>query len=209
MRVDEIAELAQKIGIEMEAITLAQQIASDQELLDKVRQLLQTKAAKPEFPSRPTPNSARRQERVAREAATAPDKTYETRSLSVRTSETAQTPRTWLREAYTNSAGEMVCQICKEVMPFKKRDGQYYFEAVESLDTLPLEHHSLFLALCPLCAAKYKEFVKVDAEALERFQTALKAATQPTIPVSFGGEEASVTFVDSHFLDFQTILRGA
>ena len=142
MKVNEIAALAQKVGIEMEAITLAQQIASDQELLDKVRQFLQARTAKPEFPSRPTPNPARRSERVAHDAETAPEKTYETKSRSVRTSEPAQDPSTWLREAYTNSSGQMVCQICKEVMPFRKRDGQYYFESVESLDILAQEHHA-------------------------------------------------------------------
>jgi hypothetical protein len=208
MKVNEIAELAQKIGIEMEAITLAQQIVGNQDLLDKVRQLLQANTTKPEFPSRPTPNPARRSERVAHDAATAPDKTYEVKSRSVRTSEPAQDPGTWLREAYTNSSGQMVCQICKEVMPFKKRDGQYYFESVESLDTLPQEHHALFLALCPVCAAKYKEFVRRDPAALERFQSALVAESQPIIAVTLSGEDATVTFVDSHFLDLQTILRG-
>jgi len=47
-------------------------------------------------------------------------------------------------------------------MPFKKRNGEYYFEAVELLskDDFPKEHHSQFIALCPLCSAKYKEFIK-------------------------------------------------
>ena len=67
----------------------------------------------------------------------------------------------------------MVCQICKEAMPFRKRDGQYYFESVESPNMLAHEHHALFLALCPVCAAKYKEFVKHDPVASERFQGAL------------------------------------
>ena len=88
-------------------------------------------------------------------------------------------------------------------------DSQYYFEAVESLSTLPLEHHALFLALCPLCAAKYTEFVKRDPAAMERFRAALGAATQPTIPVSLEGEDTTLTFVDSHFLDLQTILQGS
>ena len=208
MRVNEVAALAQKIGIEVEAITLAQQIAGDQELFNKVRQWIQAKATKPKFPSRPTPNPARRSERVAHDAETAPDKTYETKSRSVRTSEPAQDPGTWLREAYTNTSGQMVCQICKEVMPFRKRDGQYYFESVESLNLLAHEHHALFLALCPVCAAKYKEFVKHDPVALERFQGALISSSQPIIAVTLGEEDATVTFVDSHFLDLQTILRG-
>jgi hypothetical protein len=48
-------------------------------------------------------------------------------------------------------------------MPFKKRNGEYNFEAVGifSRNHLPIEHEAQFLALCPLCSARYKEFVKV------------------------------------------------
>jgi hypothetical protein len=44
----------------------------------------------------------------------------------------------------------------------KKRDGEYYSEAVEALskDYYGKEHEAQFLALCPLCAAMYKELVK-------------------------------------------------
>jgi len=52
----------------------------------------------------------------------------------------------------------MVCQICKEEMPFKKRDGEYYFEAVEALckTHLPKEHEAQWLALCPLALQNSK-----------------------------------------------------
>ena len=60
----------------------------------------------------------------------------------------------------------MVCQICKEEMPFRKRDGAHYFEKKEvlSIKFLPKEHEAQYLALCPLCAAKYDEFVKTNDE---------------------------------------------
>ena len=61
-------------------------------------------------------------------------------------------------------------------MPFKKRDGQYYFEAVEALNTLSQELLPLHLALCPVCAAKYKEFVKRDEAALQLARAALVAS---------------------------------
>lgn len=108
-----------------------------------------------------------------------------------------------------NSSGQMVCQICKKEMPFKKRDGQYYFEAVEALNTLPAEHHALFLALCPVCAAKYKEFIKRDADAHERVRGAVAAATEPVIPLTLGSEAATLRFVDSHFIDLQAVLQAA
>ena len=48
-------------------------------------------------------------------------------------------------------------------MPFKKRDGEYYFESVEALSKAYFlkEREPQFLALCLLCAAMYKEFSSV------------------------------------------------
>lgn len=206
MKVDEVATLARRAGVDVEALTLAQEITKDQELYDQVRQWIDAKANKPEFPSRPTPNPKRRSEHVSRDAETAPAKTYEDRLRSVRTSEPAQDPSTRLRELYTNSSGQMVCQICEEEMPFKKRDGQYYFEAVEALNTLSQELLPLYLALCPVCAAKYKEFVKRDEAALQRLRAALVAADAPLVPLQLGGDAATLRFVDSHFLDIRTII---
>ncbi len=209
MKVNEVAVLAQKIGVDIEALAIAQQIARDQELYDQVRQWIAAKASKPQFPSRPSPNPERRAERVAHDAATAPVRTYEERARSVRTSEPAQDPATWLRESYTNSAGQMVCQICTEEMPFRKRDGQHYFESVEALKTLPFEHHSLYLALCPVCAAKYKEFVKCDPEALDQLQSAISSAEESAVSIRLGTEEATLRFVDSHRIDLQAVLKAA
>ena len=208
MKRNELATLARKAGVDIEALTLAEEITKDPELRAQVLRLRSAKACKPEFPSRPTPNPVRRAERVAQDAQTAPQKVYEQRSRSVRTSQPPEKPETWLRETYTNQSGQMVCQMCQEEMPFKKRDRHYYFESVESFKTLPQEHHALYLAFCPLCAAKYAEFVKRDPDALVRFQRALTAATRPEVSVQIGNEVASVRFVDSHFRDLQTILRG-
>lgn len=209
LKVDEVATLARKVGVDVEVFTLAKQLAEDPELYAQVCQLRDARVREPEFPVRSTPDPARRAERTARDATTAPDRTYEERQRSVRTSEPAQDPTTWLRESYMNSSGQMVCQICKKEMPFKKRDGQYYFEAVEALNTLPAEHHALFLALCPVCAAKYKEFIKRDADAHERVRGAVAAATEPVIPLTLGSEAATLRFVDSHFIDLQAVLQAA
>ncbi len=173
-----------------------------------MRQLIAAKASKPQFPIRPSPNPERRAERVAHDAATAPPRTHDGRTRSVRTSEPAQDPATWLRESYTNSAGQMVSQICEEEMPFRKRDGQYYFEAVEALNTLRAEHHALFLALCPVCAAKYKEFVKHDAGERERIFSAIASSKEPVIQLTLGSERATLRFVDTHFIDLQAVLQA-
>ncbi len=208
MKVDEVAALARKAGVDVEMLTLAKQLANDQDLCAQVRKWIDAKANKPEFPSRPTPNPQRRSEHVSRDAETAPEKTYEDRHRSVRTSEPAQDPSALLLELYTNPSGQMVCQICEKEMPFKKRDGQYYFEAVEALSTLSKELQPLYLALCPVCAAKYKEFVKRDETASQRVSDAIVAAPAPRVPLQFGGEAATLRFVDSHFLDIRTVIGG-
>ena len=103
----------------------------------------------------------------------------------------------------------MICQICKEEMPFRKRDGEYYFEAVEALskEHFNKEHEAQFLALCPLCAAMYKEFVKRDETALEELYHALKNADELEVPLTLGEWETSVRFVEAHSSDIKTILR--
>jgi hypothetical protein len=49
-------------------------------------------------------------------------------------------------------------------MPFRKRDGVRYFDKKELLSRkyLPKEREAQYLALCPLCTAKYEEFVIID-----------------------------------------------
>jgi len=175
-----------------------------QDLYAQVREWIDAKANKPEFPYRPATNPQRRSEHISRDAGTAPSKTYEERLRSVLTSGPAQDPSTWLLELYTNSSGQMICQICEKDRPLKKRDGQYYFDA--ALNILSKELQPLYLALCPVCAAKYKEFVKRDAAVIERVRAALVAADAPLVSLQLGGEATTLRFVDSHFLDIRTVV---
>jgi hypothetical protein len=94
-------------------------------------------------------------------------------------------------------------------MPFKKRDGNYFFEAVEvfSKDHFPKEYEAQFLALCPLCAAKYKELIKLDANALENLKSSLTNTSDLEIPLTLGDETANIRFVETHISDLRTILR--
>ena len=163
---------------------------------------------KPIFPTRTVANPERRQERLAEQIADAPEKEYEERERSVRTTRGSVDPALWLRNQYTNDAGQMVCQICKEEMPFKKRDGEYYFEAVEALskDYFSREHEAQFLALCPLCAAMYREFVKLDESTMKDLSHALKSSDEPEVSLHLGKVETSIRFVESHFNEIKTIL---
>ncbi len=69
------------------------------------------------------------------------------------------------------------------------------------------EHEAQFLALCPLCAAMYKEFIKNDEKALESLKSALINSEKAEVPLQLGELDTSVRFVESHFLDVKTIIE--
>ena len=169
-----------------------------------------SRKGRPMFPTKPVANPERRQERLGKQLTDAPDKEYEKRERSVRTTNGAIDPTTWLRNQYTNEAGQMVCQICKEEMPFRKRDGAHYFEKKEVLSRKYLlkEHEAQYLALCPVCAAKFNEFVKTDDEIMSELRKEIVSAKDCDIPISLGDEKTSIRFVETHYHDLKTIIEG-
>ncbi len=205
MKKDVLAKLAKEAGVPAEDIELLRQHPEE---------FKQWKAAisaqKPAFLERDSSNPERRREKLAEQLGDAPNKEYEQRDRSVRTTRGAVDPILWLRNKYKNEAGQMICQICKEEMPFKKRDGEYYFEAVEALsrDHFTKEHEAQFLALCPLCAAMYNEFVKHDEGAMESLKNALMDSEDIEVSLQLGELDTSVRFVESHFQDIRTIIEA-
>lgn len=198
------ADVADKM-VEIEKL-LSERGTSPDELILQLK--TDVNKQKPVFPTS-TLNSDRRQERLSEQLNNAPEKEYEQRERSVRTTRATIDPDLWLRNKYTNEANQMICQICKKEMPFRKRDGEYYFEAVEALsnDHLTKEHEAQFLALCPLCAAMYKEFVKQDKDAMESFKNALMNSEGPEVPLQLGDMSTSVRFVEKHWYDIRIILK--
>lgn len=168
--------------------------------------------SKPSFPERSTSNPERRKERVSDRYNESEDVTYANKSRNVRVSSSVTDKKEWLKGLYTNDDGKMVCQMCEEEMPFRLRDsGEYYFEAVQIADgTFKHEDHTVYLALCPLCAAKYQQLLKRDIDSQEHFINAISSAenAENAIPINLGGEEnGSIKFVGIHLCDLQTILK--
>lgn len=168
----------------------------------------ESRKPKPTFPEKPSRNPERRQEKLVEQYANASEKEYETRPRSVRTTRGTIDPDPWLKSRYTNDADQMICQICKEEMPFKKRDDEYYFESVEALSKghFNKEHEAQFLALCPLCAAMYTEFVKNAEGVMLDVKNKLADSTDLEIPLRLGELETSIRFVETHRQDMRTIL---
>ena len=187
-----------------EALEVAQMLRQDPGIVERLKKDRQ----KPSFPERVPRNAGRARARLIEDVANRPEKEYETRPRSVRVTGNEIDRYTRLRNQYTNEDGQMVCQICKDEMPFRKRDGEYYFEAVEALprDYFPKEHEDQFLALCPLCAAMYKEFVKRDEDAVKHLYEGLKESDQLELPLTLGQLSASLRFVETHRQRMKTIL---
>ncbi len=171
-------------------------------------ELKPTSDLQPSFPSKPVATPERRQERLGEQLSDAPEKEDEKRERSVRTTRGTVDPASRLKNQYTNESGQMVCQIC-EKEHFRKRDGEHYFEAVEALsrDFFPKEHESQFLALCPLCAAMYKEFVKKDEDAMADLKMELSDADDCVVPLKLGEQKTSIRFFEDHFMDLKVILE--
>lgn len=161
-----------------------------------------------EFPEREAGNPGRRAERLAARSQTSPEKNYEVRERSVRTSktETRTLARTYLEDHYTNPLEEMVCQGCHDKMPFNRPDGTPYFEAVECLDSLEKEQAENHLALCPTCAAKWRHANPISDPEL---RAKLAEAASPEITVELAGVATRVRFTQVHLNDLRTVARIA
>ena len=151
----------------------------------------------------------RRKERIRIEIEDAPEKEYEQRLRSVRSTIGTIDRRTHLRTQYTTDSNNMECQMCRQDMPFKKRGSdEDYFEAVEVLgkDHFPKEHEAQHLALCPECAAKYKELVKRDGTTREILYNLLKSSDGPEVRLSLSDFVIRIWFKDKHWQDLKTVL---
>jgi len=172
------------------------------------------------FPQKSISNLGKRIDSMAEKYTDSDEKQYEKVERDIRKSSPfLEEKRNYLEHCYTNDAAKMFCQICKKEMPFKKPSGKYYFEIREiSINTknekseITKETTEPYLALCPICAAKYKVFVQTNPEEMSNICTQIKETPCPTndentdIPILLDKKE-TITFVVPHLSDLQTILK--
>jgi hypothetical protein len=66
----------------------------------------------------------------------------------------------------------------------------------------------LYLALCPLCAAKYQEFVKQDEGVVAAFRQGILAARDTNIILlNIKQLPNTIRFVDAHLFDLKIFLE--
>ena len=151
----------------------------------------------------------RRAERLTIQLSDAEEKQYEIRARSIRSTRNTIDPHIPLREQYTKF-NNMECQMCRQEMPFKKRNSDDdYFDTVEAFgrDYFPKEHEAQYLALCPVCAAKYQEYVKNDKAAQKVLYNILKDSDEPEVRLELSDFAIHIWFDEKHWHDLKTVLH--
>jgi hypothetical protein len=187
---------------EWEAIPPEERKAMREEWIQKNRAAL--------FPERSSRNDERRAKHIRDNYKDAPIKTSAKRTRIVRASGPTVDPREYLEGLYTNDDDQLICQMCEREMPFTLRNGRYYFEAVQLIDDFKKESRELYVALCPVCAAKYKTLIKNHPASMQSLQDALPTFEHnvdqalnihdPKLP------ELSIRFTETHLEDIRTVM---
>jgi hypothetical protein len=180
---------------------------------EQVRLMASARNAEPEsceLPERPLRNSDVRSTRVGEQARSTPEKNsvVKPRSVQVGVEAARQDAKLYLKDQYTNTNGQMICQACKGELPFKLFNGAYYFEAVEIIHDSPKRFREGFLALCPNHAAAYRH-----ANAQSNSMVDLIAiASGNEIELLIGNIETTLYFTQTHLADakacFDSIEEG-
>jgi hypothetical protein len=169
-------------------------------------------ATREDFPDKPSANPERRQRLAVerRENAPAREKVQRERSIEPGLSGIKAEAKAYLRGAYTNGNGKLICQCCRDPMPFKlPSTDQDYFEAVLFSREVNKQFCENYLALCPTCAAKYQYACLTSHEDLKESLLAANPDGQQTIalPVTLAEQPATIRFVGAHSLDLKVLLR--
>lgn len=157
-----------------------------------------------ELPDHQPLNADRRVEGVRARAGDAPKRQTEIRqrSVSVERDAVKDEAKQYLRQLYTNGSSEQICQICKDVLPFKLADGSFYFDAVELLPELQRHHRENYLCLCPNHAAMFQH-ANASKQAL---RDAIATLAGNHLSVVLAQEDATIYFTATHLLDLKTVL---
>lgn len=176
---------------------------------EQARILAEAKAPKPEpieLPERPVPNPDFRAQRMGDDAKNTPKKetAIRERSVPLGAAEAIAEAKAYLQDQYTNTNRQMICQVCKDELPFRLPSGAYYFEAVELVADAKKRHRSTYLSLCPNHAAAYRHANGQRNSMAELVAT----ASSGEIDVFLGGVETTVYFTQTHLADAKACIQA-
>jgi hypothetical protein len=205
MRKAEELQLADKLGIPHDAISIIQQ---DHDAFVKWYKEQQQK--KPLLPSSIANDPNRRRDKAVEATYNAKQKTYKAVTISRRISAEKIDIKAYLRSHNTNAEGQLICQLCDHPMPFRLSNGEEYFEAYQYTEVLEKEHEANHLALCPNCAAEFQHACQTDENERARLILDLDPAVDEanlivhlTMPV-----HQQLRFTQRHLIDLQVAIQG-
>lgn len=188
-----------------------------------VKGMILKKRMAAEMPEGATSNLERRKEKTAEAYADSESQTREMRERSVKSSlSMAPEARKMLQGYYTDDRRKMRCQLCRDTMPFRKRDGEEYFECIQIFRDMKKESKDQYLALCPMCSAAYDEWIRKHEGNSMRLREAIIRSSisngQGGVSIllpdygtpSCGTPPTSglaLYFVAKHFVDVKTVLE--
>ncbi|MDE6586313.1 MAG: hypothetical protein K2K80_06520, partial [Clostridia bacterium] len=175
-----------------------------------------------EEPTANTNNPEKRTTAATETTTNADDRTYEQKTRSVRTSQTKNEATTMLRRLYTNHDDKMICQCCGKELPFKKKNGEYYFVTLELDNTggefFTKETPYPYIACCPNCAAMFNEHIIHCSSSENRIADLLNTIESDTtikkpngnevIEIIMDGKIFNLTFVQKHIVDIQAAIKA-
>ena len=89
-------------------------------------------------------------------------------------------------------------------MPFKRDDGAYYFEAIECVKGLNRELPQNYIALCPVCAAKFRHAIGTSPTELKQ---GILETKDSEVQVILAREQHAILFTRTHLLDLRAALK--
>ncbi|MBW8191814.1 ATP-binding protein [Neiella marina] len=154
------------------------------------------------LPNKVSGNPERRALKVQSELTNAPLKqtTIRERSVSVGTSSEQAEAKQYLLAQYSE-AGSTICQVCQCELPFKKSDGEFYFEAAAFVGEADKHYYQNNLCLCPNHAAMFKHALHDRLGLLDSLLT----MRGNEIEVVLAGEQCSIYFTTDHANDLRAI----
>lgn len=204
---------AEQLGIEVEDAELLKEAHAVGITSDDLRELIAQRRSLEAFPEEPSDDPDRRSAMAAHDAERAPKHTTKIRDRSVVVGQgpSSEEAKSYLREQYTNPNGDMHCQACHAILPFKVR-GEWYFEAIQFVGNRNRTHRQNTLALCPLCAAKYRYKRETADEAMLHALSKIVIAAgigKIELPLLVDGNVVRLWFTSKHALDLQVALAVA
>lgn len=161
-----------------------------------------------DLPDQTSRNPDRRSANVMERAADAPERRTEerTRSVSVGREAVKAESDQYLRQQYTKADGDLICQICEDVLPFKLDDGTFYFETVELLSAPDLQrrHYQNYICLCPNHAAMFQHVNRSKG----KLKQSILCQTENKLGIVLAQQAVTIYLTRIHLADMQAIIRA-